>query len=213
VSLLINCRVIVEDHPSQADSWVLHQTHVRVHVCVLWGLLPRNYVCAYAWCAQGEVLSGFAGVNKCTLLAATVHQSMGLSLCVGDGFCVMKVGTVGRVLAGSQPDTGDDDTRNCVLHAALVQVRPIDGSDARFEVLTAEQLNPVEGQVEWHRCGLLPMDLRQFHEQGHGSWACLNNKSADALSRHSVQSQSPGDGRWAIRAHSTLPVVCAEVRA
>ena len=184
VPLECNCRVCLEGRPPEAGGLVHHNKHVCVPVCVCLGLQTRPDICAYAVCAQGVVQSGFAGVNKCTVQATAVGEeysprvqvaprgthppvpppqppvSSGQSLCVGDVFCVIKVGTVGRVLAGSEHTMADADGRHCVLHAALVHVRPTDGSAARFEVLTGEQLNPVVGQVEWHRCGLPPMDPR-----------------------------------------------------
>ena len=72
--------------------------------------------------------------------------------------CVIQVGTVGHVPDGLLENLSGADVRVNVQHAALVLVHPASGSMDRFEVLTDEQMNPLVGQVLWHRGGLAPMD-------------------------------------------------------
>ena len=45
-------------------------------------------------------------------------------------------------------------------HAALVQVRPKDGSALRFEVLTAQAMSLQLSQVAWFDSGLPPIEPR-----------------------------------------------------
>ena len=82
------------------------------------------------------------------------------SLRCGDLFCVIQVGTVGQAPEESSQDDPAPDIRVSVQHASLVKVHPANCSMDRFGVLTGEQMNPLVGQVQWHRCGLPPMDPR-----------------------------------------------------
>jgi len=69
------------------------------------------------------------------------------SLCAGDSFVVMQVGTVG-VLQKSGPTK-----RRQVQHAVLVLVTPADGGTQRCEVLTARQVQEDEQMVAWLHSG------------------------------------------------------------
>jgi len=135
------------------------------------------YTCEYAH-IQGIVREGFSGVNNCTVMKvadgaeyspdvqrgvapstkAPVVSSQ--SMRCGDLFTVIQVGTVGQTPAELSQDNPFMDARAGVLHAALVLVHPGNGSGVRFEVLTGEQLNPLVGQVQFHRSGLPPMELK-----------------------------------------------------
>ena len=126
--------------------------------------------------SQGIVRSGFSGVNKCTVKpvldgaeydpivqrggapSTKVPVCSSQSLRCADLLCVIQVGTVGQVPDGLLQDDSAADVPMKVQHAALVLVHPASGSMDRFEVLTDEQMNPLVGQVLWHRCGLPPMD-------------------------------------------------------
>ena len=69
------------------------------------------------------------------------------SVCVGDSFTVLQVGTLGEVGSGNQQ------------RAVLVLVRAAhEHSKPRCEVFTAEQMRAALGMVVWRRCGLPAMD-------------------------------------------------------
>ena len=74
------------------------------------------------------------------------------SMCAGDSFVVMQVGTVG-VLQKSGPTK-----RRQVQHAVLVLVTPADGGTQRCEVLTARQVQEEEQMVAWLHSGWPSMD-------------------------------------------------------
>jgi len=115
---------------------------------------------------QGSVVQAFAGANKCTVMARVEgHEEhdpiirpgqaalkkvaivASRSVCVGDSFTVLQVGTLGEVGSGHRQS------------AVLVLVRAAhEQSRARCEVFTAEQMRPSLGMVEWRRCGLPAMD-------------------------------------------------------
>jgi len=112
-------------------------------------------------CCQGLVVSGFAPTNKVTVeaqeamheytpdVSATALSNApapvcgSQSVCAGDSFVVMQVGTVGV-------QHKDDATRRShVQHAVLVLVTPGDGGKQRCEVLTAAQVDEDEKMVAW----------------------------------------------------------------
>ena len=110
---------------------------------------------------QGCVSVAFAGVNKCVVKKLEnvaeydPHMKAGVparsaapvcgsqSLRPGDLFSVMQVGTVGVIEPSFPKQVSEDsvDRRASVHHAALVLVRPKDGSAQRFEVLTAQTMS------------------------------------------------------------------------
>ena len=112
------------------------------------------------------MVCGFAGANKCTVKArqqgyveydphikhgtaasTKVAVVASRSVCAGDNFTVVQMGTLGEVGSVHQQ------------LAVLVLVRsPHEQSKARHEVFTAEQLRPLLQMVEWRRCGLPAMD-------------------------------------------------------
>ena len=115
---------------------------------------------------QGQVVSGFAPANKCTVKArkggsveydphikhgftasSKVPVVASLSVHQGDSFTVVQMGTIG--VEGS--------VRQQL--AVLVLVRsPSHQSQARHEVFTVEQLRPVLMTVAWMRSGLPAME-------------------------------------------------------
>ena len=129
---------------------------------------------------QGIVAQGFSGVNKCAVVAMRhvleydpevrtgaaavkkVPVCASRSVSVGDTFSVMQVGSVGVMgtLATSTQQEGREsaDCRTSVQHAALVVVRPKNGSTPRCEVFTAEQMRTSLGQVAWHHSGMPPVN-------------------------------------------------------
>ena len=56
------------------------------------------------------------------------------------------------------------DARTGVLHAVLALVHPANGSGVRFRVFTGEQLSALAGQVQFHRNGLPPMQLKDVRQ-------------------------------------------------
>ena len=111
------------------------------------------------------MLSGFAPTNKVTVepqehmheytpdVSATALSNApapvcgSRSVCAGDSFVVMQVGTVGVLHK-------DDATRRShVQHAVLVLVTPGDGGTQRCEVLTAAQVDEDEQMVAWLHSG------------------------------------------------------------
>jgi len=74
------------------------------------------------------------------------------SMCAGDSFVVMQVGTVG-VLQKSGPTKQGTRRRRQVQHAVLVLVTPADGGTQRCEVLTARQVQEDEQMVAWLHSG------------------------------------------------------------
>ena len=112
------------------------------------------------------MVCGFAGANKCTVKARQQgyveydphikHGTAALtkvavvasrSVCAGDNFTVVQMGTLGEVGSVHQQ------------LAVLVLVRsPLEQSKARHEVFTAEQFRPTLQMVEWRRCGLPSME-------------------------------------------------------
>jgi len=121
---------------------------------------------AYIYGEQGQVVSGFAPANKCTVKArqggsveydphikhgtaasTKVPVVASRSVCAGDNFTVVQMGTLGEVGSVHQQ------------LAVLVLVRsPLYQSQARHEVFTAEQLRPDLSTVSWMRCGLPAME-------------------------------------------------------
>jgi len=121
---------------------------------------------AYIYGEQGQVVSGFAPANKCTVKArqggsveydphikhGTVASSKvpvvaSLSVHQGDSFTVVQMGTLGEVGSVHQQ------------LAVLVLVRSLqEQSKARHEVFTAEQLRPLLLTVAWMRSGLPAME-------------------------------------------------------
>ena len=86
------------------------------------------------------------------------------SVRAGDAFCVIQVGTVGEAHQEASQDGQAANLRVSVQHAALVNVRPANGSMERMEVFTAEQIRPGLGQVQWKRSGLPPMNPREVRQ-------------------------------------------------
>jgi len=82
------------------------------------------------------------------------------SMCCGDVCIVLQVGTVGQAPDKPPSENSFMDARTGVLHAALVLVHPANSSGVRFEVFTGEQLAAQAGQVQFHRNGLPPMQLK-----------------------------------------------------
>jgi len=139
--------------------------HARAHV--LSGVTCALHACIYrVYGEQGSVVCGFAGANKCTVKArqqgyveydphikhgteasTKVAVVASRSVCAGDNFTVVQMGTLGEVGSVHQQ------------LAVLVLVRSAhEQSKARHEVFTAEQLRPLLQMVEWRRCGLPAMD-------------------------------------------------------
>jgi len=137
------------------------QAHVLMRIaCALHALSKRVSG------VQGSVVQAFAGANKCIVMARVegyeeydpiikhgqaaskkVALVASRSVCVGDSFTVVQVGTLGEVGSAHKQ------------RAVLVLVRSAhEQSRARYEVFTAEQLRPSQGMVEWRRCGLPAMD-------------------------------------------------------
>jgi len=76
------------------------------------------------------------------------------SVCAGDNFTVVQMGTLGEVGSVHQQ------------LGVLVLVRsPLEQSKARHEVFTAEQFRPTLQMVEWRRCGLPAMEEAKFFQQ------------------------------------------------
>ena len=116
------------------------------------------------------MLSGFAPTNKVSVEPQDhMHEytpdvnAQGLSnapapvcgsrsMCAGDSFVVMQVGTVG-VLQKSGPTKQGTRRRRQVQHAVLVLVTPADGGTQRCEVLTARQVQEDEQMVAWLHSG------------------------------------------------------------
>ena len=100
------------------------------------------------------------------------------SVSVGDTFSVMQVGTVGVVgpPATSTQKGGRDseDRRTSVQHAALVVVRPKNGSTPRCEVFTAEQMRTGLGQVAWYHSGMPPVNPREVRLPRAFQWSCIS---------------------------------------
>ena len=69
------------------------------------------------------------------------------SVCAGDSFVVMQVGTVGVL------QKGGPTKRRQVQHAVLVLVTPGDGGTQRCEVFTARQVQEDEQMVAWLHSG------------------------------------------------------------
>ena len=132
-------------------------------------------------CVQGIVTEAFSGENMCTVLprlgfteydptvkpgkAATnkVPVCSSQSVCVGDSFTVLQVGTVGVVGSGATSirEGGVADSRSAVQHAPLVLVRGANGFKPQCEVFTAEQMRAQLGRVAWRRSGLPAMDANE----------------------------------------------------
>jgi len=74
------------------------------------------------------------------------------------------VGTVGEAPDKPPSDNSFLDARTGVLHAALCLVHPANGSGARFEVFTGEQLSAQAGQMPFYRNGLPPMPLKDVSQ-------------------------------------------------
>ena len=85
------------------------------------------------------------------------------SVRAGDSFCVLQVGTVGVAgpPATSMHEGLPADHHTFVQHAALVLVRPANGSMHRNEVFTAEQMRTGLGQMVWKHSGLPFMNPRE----------------------------------------------------
>jgi len=116
------------------------------------------------------VLSGFAPTNKVSvepqdhmheytpdvkaqeLSNAPAPVCGSRSMCAGDSFVVMQVGTVG-VLQKSGTTKQGTRRRRQVQHAVLVLVTPADGGTQRCEVLTARQVQEDEQMVAWLHSG------------------------------------------------------------
>jgi len=129
-------------------------------------------------CCQGLVVSGFAPTNKVTVesqedmheytpdVSATALSNApapvcgSRSMCAGDSFVVMQVGTVG-VLQKSGTTKQGTRRRRQVQHAVLVLVTPGDGGTQRCEVLTAKQVQEDQHMVAWLHSGCPTMDPRK----------------------------------------------------
>jgi len=123
----------------------------------------------------------FSGANKCTVLPRvgyaeydpTIKPSKtaskqgpvcgSQSVCVGDSFTVLQVGTVGVVGSGATSirEGGVADSRSAKQHATLVLVRGANGFKPQCEVSTAEQMREQLGRVAWRRIGLPAMDANE----------------------------------------------------
>jgi len=130
---------------------------------------------------QGSVRAGFSGVNNCSVMevvdgadyapyaraaAGAVHPPTvsSQSMCCGDLCTVLQVGTVGQAPDKPPSENSFLDARTGVLHATLCLVHPANGSGARFEVFTGEQLTAKAGQVLFHHNGLPPIQLKDVRQ-------------------------------------------------
>ena len=132
-------------------------------------------------CVQGNVTEAFSGANKCTVLPRVGYAEYdptikpgkaaskkvpvcgSQSVCVGDSFTVLQVGTLGVVGSGATSirEGGVPDSRSDLQHAALVLVRGANGFRPQCEVFTAEQMRAQLGRVVWRRSGLPAMDANE----------------------------------------------------
>jgi len=179
--LLQTCSI---SRPS-APHAVLNVQSALHTVAALCTILPHCILTERCACVQGIVTEAFSGENKCTVLprvgfaeydptvkpgkAATkkVPVCGSQSMCVGDSFTVLQVGTVCVVDSGakSMQEGGVADSRSAVQHAALVVVRAANGSKPRCEVFTAEQMRTGLGRVAWWHNGLPVMDANEVSLQ------------------------------------------------
>jgi len=127
------------------------------------------------------VAGAFSGANKCTVLPRVGYTEYdptitpgkasskkvpvcgSQSVCVGDSFTVLQVGTLGVVGSGgtSIREGGVADSRSDQQRAVLVLVRAANGLRPRYEVFTAEQMRAHLGRVVWRRSGLPAMDANE----------------------------------------------------
>ena len=140
------------------------RVHALTHVLVLCMFVLHTFSKRFSG-VQGIVVQAFAGANKCMVMARVGQEEYdpiicpgqaaskkvavcaSRSVCVGDSFTVLQVGTLGEVGSGNQQ------------RAVLVLVRAAhEHSKPRCEVFTAEQMRQSLGMVEWRRCGLPAMD-------------------------------------------------------
>ena len=157
------------------------RVHALAHVLVLCMFILHIFSKRLA-CVQGIVVEAFAGANKCTVMARVGHEEYdpiirhgqaaskkvpvcaSRSVCVGDSFTVLQVGTLGEVGCGGTtiPDGGAADSSGKQQRAVLVLVRAAhEHSKPRCEVFTAEQMRAALGMVVWRRCGLPAMDANE----------------------------------------------------
>ena len=115
-------------------------------------MLPRVGFAEY----DPTVKPGKAATNKVPVCGSQ-------SVCVGDSFTVLQMGTVSVVNSGakSMQEGGVADSCSAVQHAALVVVRAANGSKPRCEVFTAEQMRAELGRVAWRHSGLPVMDANE----------------------------------------------------
>jgi len=111
---------------------------------VLSGFAPTNKVSVEP---QDHMHEYTPDVNAQALSNAPAPVCGSRSVCAGDSFVVMQVGTVGVL------QKGGPTKRRQVQHAVLVLVTPADGGTQRCEVLTARQVQEDEQMVAWLHSG------------------------------------------------------------
>jgi len=117
-------------------------------------------------CSVMEVVDGADYAPYARAAAGAVHPPAvsSQSMCCGDLCTVLQVGTVGQAPDKPPSENSFLDARTGVLHATLCLVHPANGSGARFEVFTGEQLTAKAGQVLFYRNGLPPMQLKDVRQ-------------------------------------------------